>query len=102
MSARTTPAGARRLAIAGRVTLAMFGSYGVAGLATALLAIALPGPRAEAVSAATLASFLVMAAAVIWVFAARTLTRAALGLGTCAAVLAGCLWWAGVLGGSVA
>jgi hypothetical protein len=90
-----------RLAIAGRVVLAAVGGYAVAALATALGSVTLPLPRAEAVSAATLASFAVMAAAVIFVFAARSLGRAALGLGGVAALLAAGLWLAGGLSPAV-
>jgi hypothetical protein len=84
-----------RSAVAGRVVLAAVGGYAVASLATALGSVALPLPRAEAVSAATLASFAVMAAAVVFVFAARSLGRAALGLGGVAVLLAVGLWLAG-------
>lgn len=84
-----------RFAVAGRVALAVFGGYGVAALATALGSVALPLPRAEAVSAATQASFAVMAGAVVFVFAAPSLLRAALGLSGVAAFLAGGLWLAG-------
>ncbi|MDP4023804.1 iron transporter [Methylobacterium sp. NEAU 140] len=84
-----------RLGVAGRVALAAFGGYAVAALAAALLALSLPLPRSEAVSAGTLGSFALMAAAVVWVFAARTLARAALGLGVVAAGLGGGVWLAG-------
>ena len=102
MSVRVLPSLADRLAVAGRVTLAAFGGYGVAALATGLLALILPGPKAEAVSAATLLSFAIMAAAVIWVFAARTLTVAALALSALAVLLTAALWLAGALTGGVA
>jgi hypothetical protein len=102
MSARTKPLLAERLAVAGRVLLAALGGYAVAALATALLALILPIPRAEAVSAATLVSFAIMAAAVLWVFAARTLARAALGLGLTASGLAVALWSAGAFASGVA
>jgi hypothetical protein len=102
MSARATPSLAKRFAVAGRVLLAAFGGYGVAAIATGLLAVSLPGPRAEAVSAATLASFAIMAVAVIWVFAARTLAEAALVLTVLAALLAAALWAAGGLTGGAA
>jgi len=84
-----------RLAVAGRVVLAAFGGYGVAALSAMLLALALPMPRSEAVSTGTLASFAIMAGAVVWVFAARSLGRAALVLGLVAASLAAGLWLAG-------
>ncbi|GAN46473.1 iron transporter [Methylobacterium radiotolerans] len=95
MSARTMPTLADRAAVAGRVLLATLGGYAVAALASALLALILPVPRAEAVSAGTLASFAIMAGAVIWVFAAPTLGRAALVLGLIALLLTGALWLAG-------
>jgi len=84
-----------RLAVAGRVALAAFGGYAVAALATALGAVTLPLSRAEAVSTAMLASFAVMAGAVVFVFAAATLRRAAIGILGTAAILTACLWLAG-------
>lgn len=84
-----------RLTVAGRVALAAIGGYAVAALATALGAVALPLARAEAVSAAMLVSFSVMAAVIVFVFAVATLRRAAIGVVGTAAVLAACLWLAG-------
>ena len=84
-----------RLAVAGRVALAAFGGYAVAALATALGAVTLPLSRAEAVSTSMLASFAVMAGAVVFVFAAATLRRAAIGILGTAAILTACLWLAG-------
>ncbi|WP_342104348.1 iron transporter [Methylobacterium sp. SI9] len=95
VGARTGSMRAYRLAVAGRVLMAGIGGYAVAALASALLALILPGARAEAVSAALVASFAIMAAAVVWVFAAPTLGRAALGLGFATAVLIAALWLAG-------
>ncbi len=92
---RTGPGWRGRFAVAGRVALAAFGGYAVAALATALGAVALPLSRAEAVSTAMLASFAVMAGAIVFVFAAATLRRAALGLAGTAALLAAGLWLAG-------
>ncbi|KMO18855.1 hypothetical protein [Methylobacterium platani] len=66
-----------RAAVAGRVVLAAFGGYAVAALATALLSLTLPMPRAEAVTAATLLSFPIMVGIVVVAFAARSPTRAA-------------------------
>ena len=100
---RVHPALAYRLAIAARVILAIVGGYAVAALASGWLALVLPGGRAEAVSTAMLASFAIMAAAVIWVFAARTLGRAALVMGLVATLLSAALWLAGAFqGGSAA
>lgn len=85
-----------RLAVLSRIVVAVAGSYAVASLATALAAVALPLPRAEAASAATMASFLVLTGTVISVFAAASLRRATLGIGGAAALLAAGLWLAGV------
>ncbi len=101
MTAGAGPAWAYRLAVAGRVLLAAVGGYTVAALATALLARLLPGSRAEAVSAATLVSFAIMAAMAIWVFAVRTIARAVVGLSLLAALLAGGLWLAGNFPGGI-
>ncbi|MDF2600892.1 MAG: putative iron uptake protein [Methylobacterium brachiatum] len=102
MSARSMPGLTYRLAVAGRVVLAAVGGYGVAALSAALLALILPMARSEAVSTGTLASFAIMAGAVVWVFAARNLVRAALVLGSIAALLAGGLWLAGAFSPAVA
>ncbi|MCJ2025249.1 iron transporter [Methylobacterium sp. J-067] len=67
----------------------------MAALATALGAVTLPLSRAEAVSTTMLASFAVMAGAVVFVFAAATLSRAAIGILGTVAILTACLWLAG-------
>ncbi|MGH1574660.1 iron transporter [Methylobacterium sp. P31] len=95
MSAPARQSSAYRLSVAGRVLLAAFGGYAVAALSSALLSLILPFSQAEAVSTATLASFAILAVAVVWVFTARTLTRAALSLSLLAALLASALWLAG-------
>lgn len=102
MSARSMPGLTYRLAVAGRVVLAAIGGYGIAALSAALLALVLPMPRSESVSTGTLVSFAIMAAAVVWVFAARSLGRAALVLGLVAASLAAGLWLAGAFTGATA
>ncbi|RVU16337.1 iron transporter [Methylobacterium oryzihabitans] len=91
MTSRTTELRGRA-AVLGRVVLAAGGGYGVAALATTLLSLTLPLPRAEAVTTATLASFAVMVGVVVSVFAARSLARAALGTGGAALVLGAALW----------
>ena len=85
---------ATRLAVAGRVVLATGGGYGLAALATALLSLVLPLARAEAVTAATLLSFALMLGIVVYVFAARSLARAALSMAFLAGLLGGALWLA--------
>jgi len=80
--------------VAGRVLLAAFGGYALAALSTALFSLILPLERSEAVAAATLASFAIMAFAVMAVFAARSLPVALLWLGLPIAALGGGLWLA--------
>ncbi|MFC6792409.1 iron transporter [Methylobacterium komagatae] len=84
-----------RLTVAGRVALAAFGGYAVAGLVSALGAMTLPLSRAEAVSASMLASFAVMAGIVIFVFAAASLRRAALTIAAAVILLTAALWLSG-------
>ena len=98
---RTGPDRRGHFAVAGRVVLASIGGYGVAALATALGAVTLPLSRAEAVSASTMASFAVMAGAVVFVFAAATLRRVTLGIAGTAAFLTACLWLAGGFSGAM-
>ncbi|SFU62435.1 hypothetical protein SAMN02799631_01531 [Methylobacterium sp. 174MFSha1.1] len=81
-----------RAAVAGRVVLAAGGGYATAALATALLSLVLPMPRAEAVTTATLLSFAVVVGIVVAVFAARSLGRAAVIVGVLALVLGAALW----------
>ena len=81
-----------RAAVTARVVLAAGGGYGIAALATALLSLTLPLPRSEAVAAATLVSFALMAGIVVLVFAMRTLLRATVTLAATALALAGGLW----------
>ncbi|AWN52665.1 iron transporter [Methylobacterium sp. 17Sr1-1] len=83
-----------RAAVAGRVVLAAGGGYAIAALATALLSLVLPMPRAEAVTTATLLSFAVMVGIVVAVFAARSVGRAAVIVGVLALVLGAALWLA--------
>ncbi|MBD8907209.1 iron transporter [Methylorubrum zatmanii] len=90
--ARITPA--ERASVAGRIVLAAGGGYGVAALATAFLSLVLPLARAEAVAAATLLSFAVMAGIVVLVFALRTLLRATVAVAGLAGLLGLGLWLA--------
>ena len=96
----TVPAKARagyRLGVAARAVAAIGGGYGVSALCATVLALWLPGGRAEAALTATMASFVVFVCAVMWVFAARTALRAWIGLALPAAVLALMAWlrWPG-------
>jgi hypothetical protein len=73
-----------RLGVAARAIAAILGGYGIAALFAAVLALCLPAAfgmaRSEAAMTGTMASFLVFALAVMWVFAARTALRAWSGL----------------------
>lgn len=65
--------------VASRIVAALLGGYALAALFS-VAAVRLPMPVGEAVLTGMLASFLVYACAVIWVFAVRSATRAWAGL----------------------
>lgn len=79
-----------------RIVAALFGGYALAAL-TSVAALALPMSPVEAVLTGMQASFVVYAAAVIWVFAARSAQRAWVGLAVVALPLfaAACRVWTG-------
>jgi len=89
-----------KLGVASRAVAAIGGGYALGGLSAAVLALWLPTTPAEAALTGTLASFVVYVCAVMWVFAARTASRAWIGLAVPAALL-GVLLLAG-LSGSIA
>lgn len=74
-----------------RIIAALFGGYAVAALAS-VAALALPISKPQAVLTGMLASFLIYAAAVIWVFAVRSALKAWAGLIIVAAVLSPLAW----------
>lgn len=82
-----------RLQVASRVVAAAVGGYALASALTVLLALILPLPRAQAVLASTMLGFVWYTVAVIWVFTARSATRAWLLMVLPAAVLAVLCWW---------
>ena len=59
---------------------AVAGGYAVSNVAAVGLAHVLPLPRADAVMAGILATFLFYGAAVVWCFGARTVRQAWLGI----------------------
>ena len=79
--------------VTSRIAAAMFGGYALAALSS-VAALALPVSKPQAVLTGMLASFLVYAGAVIWVFAVRSARRAWLGLLVAAAPLLLAAWWA--------
>lgn len=89
-----------RLSVPSRILAAAFGGYALASTASALLALILPMPRQEATTTALLLSFLFYALAVIWVFHARSATRAWIGMALPAAAMALACWLLGAGGGA--
>ncbi|WP_236020036.1 DUF3649 domain-containing protein [Sabulicella rubraurantiaca] len=81
----------RNAGIGSRSVAAILGGYGLASLAAMSLAL-LPGPPAEAVLWGMMASYAVMAAAVMWCFAAGSALRAWTGLLIPALPLVAWLW----------
>ncbi|MEK1905473.1 MAG: DUF3649 domain-containing protein [Pseudomonas sp.] len=76
-----------RWSIASRVLAAILGGYALAYGCTAFLSVYLPLARADRVVFASLLCFAVWTSAVIYVFAARSATRAWLWLGGLTLVL---------------
>lgn len=64
-----------RWLVASRVAAAVLGGYALTSAATLVVAQLLPLPRAQAVLAATMLSFAVYAAVVLWTFHAPSLKR---------------------------
>ncbi|WP_229217384.1 DUF3649 domain-containing protein [Massilia forsythiae] len=76
----------QRGAVAARALAAILGGYGVAALSTNALAAVLPLRPVEAVVSATLTGLAVYPCAAMWAFAARSATRAWVGLALFAVV----------------
>jgi hypothetical protein len=74
-----------------RIVAALFGGYALAALAS-VAALALPLSKPQAVLTGMLASFLIYAGAVIWVFAVRSALKAWMGLLIAAAPLLPLAW----------
>lgn len=77
----------RWLGVASRTLAALFGGYGLAGLAAAACAVTLPMARSDAVVTGMMVGLVVQAAAAIWVFSAGSAVRAWLGLAAPCVVL---------------
>lgn len=69
-----------RLALISRIVAAVIGGYALASVFSIFLSYLLPSELPEAVLGATLFSFAIYTAAIIWVFAAASAARAWLGL----------------------
>ncbi|MBP2309195.1 DUF3649 domain-containing protein [Azospirillum melinis] len=81
----------RAAPVASRIVAALFGGYALAALGS-VAALALPMSKPQAVLTGMLASFAIYAAAVVWVFAARSALRAWAGLLAAAAPLLLAAW----------
>jgi hypothetical protein len=74
-----------------RIVAALAGGYAIAALASVAV-LALPMSKPQAVLTGMLASFIIYAGVVIWVFAVRSATKAWVGLLIVAAVLLPAAW----------
>ncbi len=81
-----------RWMVASRTLAAVVVGYALTSAVSILLALLLPVSKAEAVLASTMLSFAIYAAVVIWVFQARSATRAWVGLLVPLAVLSLACW----------
>ena len=75
-----TGAATTRRRVSARILAAVAGGYAVSNVAAVGLANVLPLPRADAVMAGVLATFLFYGAAVVWCFGARTVRQVWLGI----------------------
>lgn len=69
-----------RLQVLSRIVAATVGGYALAAAATVLLTVLWPLPRAQAVLAANMLSFVWYTIAVMWVFSTKSATRAWVGM----------------------
>lgn len=83
------------LMILSRTAAAILGGYALTSAVVIFLGAVLPLPKSQAILAASLASFAVYTAAIVWVFAVQDNRRAWLGLLLPAVVLAVLGWWLG-------
>jgi len=69
-----------RWGVLSRSLAAIFGGYALASATSVFCAVALPGPRGQAVLTGMLLAILVAACAALWAFATRTALRAWVGI----------------------
>ncbi|MET4575498.1 iron transporter [Ottowia thiooxydans] len=93
MSKPSTPTAAYRWSVASRVAAAALGGYALSSVATVLLGLVWPAPKAQAVLWATMLSFVVYTVAVIWAFYTRSASRAWMGMALGTAVCTALSWW---------
>jgi len=81
--------------VTARAVAAIGGGYVLAALAGALIALALPLPRADAVTIATLLAFVIYPCVILWVFATRSALHACVGVAVMCVKLWMILWLVG-------
>lgn len=77
-----------RLQVLSRIVAATVGGYALAAAATVLLTVLWPLPRAQAVLAANMLSFVWYTIAVMWVFSTKSATHAWVGMVLPTAIIA--------------
>lgn len=83
------------LLLLSRTAAAILGGYALSAAVVIFLGAVLPLPKSQAILAASLASFTVYTAAIVWVFAVQDNRRAWIGLLLPAVVLTLLGWWLG-------
>ena len=81
-----------RWMVLSRTVAAVFGGYILTSAATVLLALIWPLPRAEAVAASTMLSFILYTGVIVWIFTVRRLRNLWLGLATATFLCTGLAW----------
>jgi hypothetical protein len=85
--------------VTARTVAAIGGGYVVTSSASALFALARAAvfhmSRADAVTIATLLSFVIYTCVILWVFATGSALRACVGVAACGVVLGAILWFVG-------
>jgi hypothetical protein len=80
------------LGVLSRSLAAIFGGYALAASTGALMAVALPIARSQAVLTGMLTAIVVCACAALWAFAVRTALKAWIGIAAPAIVMALATW----------
>ena len=91
----TTTTWRYRGGVTARAVAAIGGGYVLAALGGALIALALPLPRADAVTIATLLAFVIYPCVILWVFATRSALHACIGVAVMCTKLWMILWLVG-------
>jgi len=93
MNTRLANNGARyRLSVASRVVAAAVVGYAFTSTATVLLALLWPLPRAEAVLAATMLSFMLYALVIVWAFSVKRVGHVWIVLSATTVIVAAVTW----------